>query len=140
MTDRVARIVVQNVLANVFSPYDAVHVMRAQPGRRWDNLRKCWVIPTYWVNPCADALRALGITVYCTWDTGEPFIAGHPRGHHGRRDTPAPDWIEAAFADCPAENVAKLRAGLLRAFHPDAGGDHHLAQRINAAAGRRGIT
>lgn len=127
-----ARIVVDLMTseASVFSPYEVRAVMRSIPGRRWSKSGKCWVIPMREVDLCADALRQFGIRVMLAGDAPKT-------GPHGRRDKPAPDWVEAAFAAVAEDKIDKLRRGLMSAFHPDLGGDPAIAQRINSAADKR---
>lgn len=130
----IARIVVQGVTADVYSPYEARDIMRSLPDRRWSKAHKKWIIPVVYVDMCADMLRAYGITVYVTAHNGQPWSGN---GHHGQRDQPAATWIEEAFAAVPLENVPVLRRSLLTALHPDRGGDPELAKAINHTADRR---
>jgi len=133
----VARIVVQGVTADVFSPFELKHILRSMPGRRWDKPRKCWVIDTAWVDMCADALRQAGATVYVTSKTGEQWKSKRA-GKHGHRAEPSSEWVTQAFNSVAPQNVAHLRRGLLMAFHPDRqGGNAEVARQINQAADRR---
>lgn len=127
----IARLSVSGHTCRAFVPYDYRHIPKSMPGRRWDTQRKAWLVPVELVDALADALRAAGLTVYLN---GGPWASS---GTHGRKDSPARDWISAAFEAVSPSNADQLRAGLLRAFHPDRGGSTALAQQINTAADKR---
>ena len=132
--DNTARLVVVDAITGVmvFSPFRVKDIMRGIPSRRWDPRARCWRIDELFVDMCADALRQAGLEVFVTHRDGTPYRGG--TGTHGTRSTPAPDWVEAAFAACPPSNVPKLKKVLLTIFHPDAGGSADIARRIITAA------
>ncbi len=138
MSTRV-QIVVSPVDARAFTPYEALDVIKGTvPSslRTWSKSGKCWVIDRMCLPILANALRQAGYTVFVTDSAGLPWTP--PGVATGHRSTPAPDWVEQAFRDCPDERVEKLRRGLMTIWHPDlAEGNTALAQRINAAADKR---
>lgn len=124
----VARLIVSGNTCAAFVHYDYRRIPKSMPGSRWDRSRRAWIVPVELLDALADALRAAGLTVYLD---GGPWTTPGP---HGSKGTPATDWIAAAFRAVPPDNADRLRAGLLRAFHPDRGGSVQLAQQINEAA------
>lgn len=117
-------------------------VPRSAPGWTWDGVERRWTGPITNVGLIADGLRRAGLGLYATTGPDAPDpnrnnrTRPDPDENHGRT-RPATDWVGAAFDAAPAGTAAKLRRGLLGAFHPDAGGDTVTAVRINQAADRR---
>lgn len=104
----------------IVSPYSARHTIKAAvpaKARTWDGV--CWRVDGDWLDTLARALERDG------YDVRLPT--------HGA--TPG-DWVDTAFRQCPPSGVGRLRTGLLRVFHPDAGGSPELAKAINVAADR----
>lgn len=131
------QIVVDLLDARAYTPYEAREIVKGvvfSSLRHWDKNKKCWVIDLACVPALAAALRFSGYTVYITESNGKPWTPPG-RSTPTPKQTPAADWIEQAFRDCPERSVEKLRRNLLSVWHPDLeDGDTKLAQRINVAA------
>lgn len=116
-----ARIVVGYLDAQVYAPFALKDVCRTLPGRRWDKLGKCWVIPATFVDEAANVLRAAGCTVYVTKPNGEPWTSG--RAGAGHRATPGGRWAELLLEAVGPQRADAVFRALTRILHPDAGGD-----------------
>lgn len=115
----------------VRSPFGAKDAIKRLPAyaRRWDADGKVWKIDAAHIEHLRKELSRDGYTLVVTNPPPKPNRA---------QPKPAPRsplaWVEDAFRACPQGNRNKLRAGLLRAMHPDVGGDTVTAQKINEIA------
>lgn len=112
----------------VFAPYEVGQIMKfALPrsgDRRWDPLRRCWVIepraadyPEVILVELCDHVELIDTT------PPPPQRACHSGAEHLLRDLPARLRRPAALA-------------LVKVLHPDVGGDHEAMVALNAAMER----
>ncbi|MCB9413317.1 MAG: hypothetical protein H6525_10825 [Actinobacteria bacterium] len=108
------------------SPYEARNIIKGTVpayARRWSKLDRCWYVESgHWPSLKA-AFTAVGITVV-TPDTGSK----------AKPTTSSASWVREAFQECSPELRPKLRAALMRVFHPDVGGSPDRAKEINSVA------
>jgi len=134
-----ARVVVGSQKARAFIPFELRSIPKSFPGKRWDSVGKCWILPVSMVDALANALRAAGVTVFVTCPDGTPWKSGDTR--HGHRATPGDDWADGLFAACGPDRVESVFRALTKALHPDAAaGDTLLMQQLNAARERAKFT
>ena len=130
-----ARVVVGSQAARAFVPFELKSIPKSFPGKRWDPVGKCWILPVSMVDALANALRAAGVTVFVTCPDGTPWKSGATgRGH---RATPGDDWADGLFAAVGPDRVDLVFRALSKTLHPDAAaGDTVLMQQLNAARER----
>jgi len=129
-----ARILVGSLEAQVFAPFALKDVCKTLPGRSWDKLVKCWVIPSVFVDEAANVLRAAGCVVYVTRPNGQPWTSG--RAGAGHRSSPGDRWAELLLEAVGPQRADTVFRALTRILHPDAGGDLVLMKQLNAARDR----
>jgi hypothetical protein len=140
----VCRIVVDRngIDAAVFAPFEFKEIIKSISGRRWDKVRKCWVVDVAHVDTLAAALQLAGLSVFITHANGDRWTK--TKSSQGQRAKAVSSWVDQAFTAVAPDKTEKLRRGLLTAFHPDHGGSHDISVQINQAAdkairgGRRG--
>ncbi|MEV3846884.1 hypothetical protein AB0J30_08840 [Streptomyces microflavus] len=125
-TDDTVRIVTGTVAAKVFSPFEALGVIRTMPhrNRRWDAEEKCWVISLSLLPDLKAALAAEGFKVVVR--------DAHGRQAGARRPSTA-SWADAMFSELPKPLAQRAYKALLPVLHPDHGGDTVAMQTLNAA-------
>lgn len=108
----------------VRSPFEAKEAIKSLPyyARKWDAGAKAWRVDAGFIGHLRLALRAEGFHLLVTENPSTLPPAA------------AVDWVAEAFKACPVSNRDTLRRGLMRAFHPDAGGSEEIAKRINRQA------
>lgn len=132
----VSRVVADSTSARVFCPYELRELVKTFPGRKWRPDEKCWTVGLSTVDALADALRAVGETVFVTRADGTPWTSG--RAEHGHRAAPSSSWAESLLGAVGPERADAVFRALSRVLHPDAGGDTALMQQLNAARTRGG--
>jgi len=126
-----ARILVGTSDAKVYAPFNVKDVCRSMPGRSWDKVARCWLIPSVFVDEAANVLRAAGCTVYVTRPNGEPWTSG--RAGAGHRATPGDRWAELLLEAVGPDRADAVFRAPTRVLHPDARGDLVLMKQLNAA-------
>lgn len=96
----------------VFAPFDAKDDIKALPSRRWDNNRRCWVVPK--------ELHHAARRVLDRWCT---TIDDRSEASMG--------WLVDLFAAIPDESVDRVYRALSVALHPDHGGSTELMAVVN---------
>ena len=111
----------------VRSPFAAKDIIKmAVPTyqRRWSKPERCWYVDAAAWPGLKRTLQSVGYTVVDVSQKPPPRTS--PKA--------ATSWVRQAFEACSPELRPKLRAGLLRVFHPDVGGPPDLAKEINTTA------
>ncbi|WP_411088346.1 hypothetical protein [Streptomyces sp. 061-3] len=132
-TDDTVRIVLGTVNAQVFSPFEALGVIKTMPQRRrrWNADEKCWVISLSLLPDLKAALAAEGFKVVV-------------RDAHSHRAEPrgrgAASWADAMFAELPKALAEAAYKALLPVLHPDRGGDTLAMQMLNAARDKAAVS
>lgn len=132
-TNDTVRIVTGTAAAKVFSPFEALGVIKTMPhrNRRWDTNEKCWVISLTLVPELKAALAAEGFKVVI-------------RDVHGRqaagRERDSASWADALFAELPKPLAERAYKALVAVLHPDRGGDTVAMQKLNAARGKAAVS
>jgi hypothetical protein len=113
--------------AAVRFPYDEnlIDIVRDVPGRRWVPASKYWTIPLYEINGCAAMFSEEGCTVTVDGEVWTPPVAVLPVPSN------RVDLIARLFESIPDYLVQPTHRALVRAWHPDTGGDKALAQDLN---------
>ena len=108
---------------------DLVAVIKTVPGRRWRPEYKYWTIPVAQVDGCAYMFYDEGCTVLVDgslWSPTDHLVASLSSG--GRVEL-----LLRFFEALPPHLQAATHRALVKVWHPDAGGDHSLAQDLNLA-------
>lgn len=129
-------------LTFISSPFAAKDVIRSLPDRRWNPVRKVWVIPTHHENAAKAILMDAGFDVvgltqvehqlrraYRRIDRLEQELQGKPAP---RRAAKGSDDVFAQLSQMlPPELRGGVYKALIRVLHPDMGGTTSLAQQLN---------
>ena len=115
-----ATIEVAPPLAWLRFPYSrqVIEAIKEIPGRRWHPETQAWSIPESAVELATDILDDYH-QVKILWPLRDEYA-----------------WIEEAFAVMSDDHKAGLYRALVKAFHPDTGGDEELMKRVNTAYGQ----
>ncbi len=96
----------------VFGPFEAKDDLKALPVRRWDAVRRCWVVPA----PLHRAARQI-LERWCTAVDD--------------RTEDVSSWVVDLFAVIPDEHLDRIYRALSVAVHPDHGGSTRLMSEVN---------
>jgi hypothetical protein len=132
-----SRIVVEESVARVYTPYALREIVKSFPGRRWDPDAKCWIVLCSQVWELADALRVAGSPPFVTGPNGQPYRR-HERAGRTQPRHPREGWADLLLDTVGADRVEKVFKALSKVLHPDVGGDAQLMRELLAARERRG--
>jgi len=124
-----ARIIVGQFLADVFSPIELKDLVKSFPGRRWDPVRKCWTIPVHLADALAAELRAAGCEVRVTLPDGSQ--------PHWTPSPVAGTWADQLLGRVRQDRIDTVHRALVKVLHPDRdGGSTELMADLNTARDR----
>src|SRR5262245_35431914 len=119
--------------ALISAPYEARFAIKELPTRRWNKLRKRWVIPVGDVDLAVVQLRSAGwhVSVIGGRANEEPPPTPPPA-----RERTQPTWADLLFTALPDRFHGPVYTALSKVLHPDIGGDTAAMQQLNAARDR----
>jgi hypothetical protein len=133
------------IVAHVWSPFQAKDVIKySVPSnfRSWDAQAKAWLITgDIFIYSLIKDLRGQRFTVNVIDPSGfmqrlEDDLKARAKAAATPTATAVPSWADAMFEAIPEELHASVFKALLRALHPDRGGDTASMQTLNAARDR----